>query len=221
MWFKPKWQNKDTVVRRAAVATDHDAQLLAALPEIARSDTDSGVRLAALKRLNNYEAWRERSTGDAEPEVRHAARQAYLVLLCIDDARVPSLARRIAELDTLDASEIEKIASQAINIDLRAAALARAIRPAFLTERALGDADAGIRLAALQRIDDIAALERIAERARSVKHIAARERYSRSRWLLIFSISLASSVQQYLAPSSVQAGRGRRRCVAHRAPHII
>ncbi|HEX3895940.1 MAG TPA: hypothetical protein VHW73_07000, partial [Rudaea sp.] len=63
--FKPKWQEKNTEVRRIAVATENDPDLIAALPELLRSDPDASVRLAALKRLDDYEFWRERSTNDA------------------------------------------------------------------------------------------------------------------------------------------------------------
>ncbi|MFT3792353.1 MAG: DUF349 domain-containing protein [Rudaea sp.] len=164
--FKPKWQDKNAEVRRAAVADAGDAELLAALPEIARGDADAGVRLAALKRLGDYEAWRERSTGDADGGLRRAARNAYLALLCSDDPRVPPLPRRVAELETLSADEIEKVAVQATNRDLRADALRRVMRTALLAERAITDRDASIRLAALERITDAAVLERIAERAR-------------------------------------------------------
>ena len=172
--FKPKWQDKNAQVRRAAVATGNEAELIAALPELVRSDADAGVRLAALKRLNDYEAWRERSTGDADAALRRTARDAYLALLCANDARVPPLNRRIAELDTLSAEEIEKVATQAADRDLRAAALAHVTRPALLAERAVADPDAAIRLALLERITDAAALERIAERARKTDKTVSR-----------------------------------------------
>src|SRR5690606_29170559 len=57
--------------------------------------------------------------------------------------------------------------------------LQRISRPGFIAERALADPDAGIRLALLERIGSVPALERIAERARrSDKRLAraARER---------------------------------------------
>ena len=175
--FKSKWQDKDPAVRRAAIATDNDADLLVALAQIARSDSDAGVRLAALKRLNDYEAWRERSTGDGDGEIRRSARSAYLTLLCSNNARVPALPRRIAELDTLSAEEMEKIAAQASDRELRAAALQRVTRPALLAERAVVDPHAPLRLAALERVTDVAALERIAERARKTdKAISRRAR---------------------------------------------
>lgn len=182
--FKPKWLDKDPKIRRAAIAGDNDAELSAALPRIAREDADPGVRIAALKRLHDYEAWRERSTGDADGNVRLTARDAYLALLCSHDDRVPALARRIAELDTLSQAEIERVATQAVDRELRAAALARVSRQALLVERALKDADAGLRASVVERIDDAATLERVAEAARKTdKNVSrhARERASALR----------------------------------------
>ena len=48
---KPRWQAKEAAVRRAGVAEDDEAELLAGLAGIARADPDPGVRTAALKRL--------------------------------------------------------------------------------------------------------------------------------------------------------------------------
>ena len=172
--FKPKWQDKNAEIRRAAVTSGNDADMIAALPQLARGDADAGVRLAALKRLGDYEAWRERSTGDADAAVRRAAREAYLALLCSNDARVPIMARRIAELDTLSADELERVATQAVDRELRADAFARVTRPAFIAERAVTDPDAAIRLAALERVADSAALARIAERARKTDKAVSR-----------------------------------------------
>ncbi|MBS0589875.1 MAG: DUF349 domain-containing protein [Proteobacteria bacterium] len=164
--FKPKWQDKDARIRRAAIQSDDADELIVALPQIVRNDPDAEVRLAAIKRLNDYEIWRERSTGDADATVRNAAREGYLRLLCSNDANLPTLTRRIAELETLSTDELERIATSALDRDLRAAALERVTRPAVIAECAVRDSDAGIRLAALERVGDAAALARIAERTR-------------------------------------------------------
>ncbi len=164
--FKPKWQEKDAAVRRIAVATANDAELIAALPDLVRADPDAGVRLAALKRLNDYECWRERSTGDADNSLRSSARAAYLALLCANAAGAPPLLRQISELDTLSADEIDQVATTAVLRELRAAALGYVRRPGLLAERAISDPDPQLRLQLLERIDDASALERIAERAR-------------------------------------------------------
>jgi hypothetical protein len=181
--FKPKWQDKDAAVRRAAVATGTDAELIQALPSLVREDADAGVRLAALKRLNDYEHWRERSTGDADETVRSSARSMYVTLLCAG-ASEPSMTRRIAELDTLTPVELEKVAATAAHRQLRAAALERIIRPGLLVERAVADPDLELRLVALERIDDPGLLERVAERTRKSDKVVnrrARERLEASR----------------------------------------
>jgi len=172
--FKPKWQDKEASVRLAAVSAEQDAELLAALPELTRSDPDARVRLAALKRLGDYERWRERSTGDADAEVRRTARATYLAMLCSDAATNPSLRRRVSELETLSPAEIEIVAVSAKDRELRAAALAMATRPALLAERTIADPDQALRLAALERITDAATLERIAERARKTDKAVSR-----------------------------------------------
>ena len=181
--FKPKWQDKDAAVRRTAVATGNDAEMIQALPQLVREDADAGVRLAALKRLNDYEHWRERSTGDVDGSVRSSARAVYLSLLCAN-ASEPSMTRRIAELDTLAPPELEKVATTAAHRDLRAAALERIVRPGLLVERAVADPDVQLRLAALERIEDPGLIERVAERTRKTDKVVsrrARERLEASR----------------------------------------
>src|SRR5215831_9077322 len=111
--FKPKWQDKDAATRATAVAADNDTELIAALPELTRTDPDARVRLAALKRLGDYERWRERSTADADPDVRSKARATYMAMLCSGSPAIPPLARRISELETLSPAELETVATTA------------------------------------------------------------------------------------------------------------
>ena len=183
--FKPNWQDKDAAVRRSAVATDSDVELLAALPELVRTDPDAGVRVAALKRLNDYECWRERSTGDADESVRRSARAAYLALLCANAAGAPPLSRQIAELDALSAEEIDKVATTAVHRELRQAALTYVTKPGLLAERAVADPDPQLRQQILDRIDDAGLLERIAERARKTDKAVSRRARERLEALRI------------------------------------
>ena len=182
--FKPKWQDKDPAVRKSAIAAGGaDAELVAALPEIARRDEDPDVRLAALQRLGDYEAWRERSTGDAQGSVRNFARETYLSMLC-SGSGAPPVARRIAELETLSEDEIERVATSAAEVDLRRQAVARVSKQTLLAQRAAADPDAMLRLHLLERITDTTLLERIAERTRKTDKAVsrrARERLQASR----------------------------------------
>lgn len=172
--FKPRWQSKDVATRRGAVAELSDAELIAALPAIARNDSDASVRLTALRRLNQYEAWRERSTGDQDGSVREIARSAYLAMLTGSSGDLPPLQRRVAELDTLSGEEIERVVAQAGDPLLRSAALERATRPSLLSEVAATDADPKLRLIALSRITDVDALARVAERTRKTDKVVSR-----------------------------------------------
>ncbi|MBL8298205.1 MAG: DUF349 domain-containing protein [Rhodanobacteraceae bacterium] len=172
--FKPRWQSKDVATRRGAVAELNDAELVASLPSIARNDADASVRLAALRRLNHYEAWRERSTADPDRTIRETARAAYVAMLTGNSSGLPPLERRIAELDTLSGEEIERVATQGLDPALRSAALERATRPGLLIDIATSDADPKLRLVALSRITDADALARVAERTRKTDKIVSR-----------------------------------------------
>jgi len=183
--FKPKWQDKDAAARLAAITADADPELIAALPELTRTDPDARVRLAALKRIGDYERWRERSTGDTDADVRRIARSTYITLLCSGAGNCPPLPRLIAELDTLSAAELETVATAALNRDLRADALTRITRPALFAERAAADPDPALRLLALERVSDPAVLQRIAERTRKSDKLISRSARERVESLLI------------------------------------
>lgn len=175
---KPRWQSKEAAVRRAGVAEDDDAELLASLSTIARQDADANVRATAMKRLAEPGLTQRLAVEDADPGVRTEARKLWLDLLAGTHARSPSpveCARLLRAQD--DAALIEHVARSARDTTLRAAALERVTRSALLADRATSDPDAELRLAALERIDDEALLERLAERTRKTdKRISRRAR---------------------------------------------
>lgn len=165
--FKPRWQSSDAAVRLTAVGGDAMPELVAALPQIARTDADAGVRLAALKRLADPGLAQALAQDDPDAGNREAARVLWFDLLAGRHAQSPPLAERLRLAAAQDAPRlIEHLAEHAAETDLRAAALARVTRPALLVERAIAESDAGLRLAVVERIDEEALLERIAERSR-------------------------------------------------------
>ena len=175
---KPRWQAKEAEVRRAGVARDDDAELIANLPGIARQDPDAGVRGAAMKRLADPALTQRLAQEDPDAGVRADARKLWFDLLAGTHARSPSpieCARLLRAQD--DAALIEHVARTATDAALRGAALERVTRTALLAERATGDPAPELRLAALERIDDEALLERLAERTRKTdKKISRRAR---------------------------------------------
>lgn len=165
--FKPRWQSSDAAVRLTAVSGDATPELVATLPQIARSDADAGVRLAALKRLADPGLAQALAQDDPDAGNREAARVLWFDLLAGRHAQSPPLAERLRLAAAQDAPRlIEHLAEHAAETELRAAALARVTRPVLLVERAIAESDAGLRLAVVERIDEEALLERIAERSR-------------------------------------------------------
>lgn len=213
--FKPKWQHKDAVVRRDAVAGSQEAELVSVLPTLLRDDPDAGVRLAVLRRLDDYELWRERSTADAAGEVRTAARAAYMQRLVNGTGGTPLLERRIAELETLSGEELEQVLTGAKDTSLRAAALEKVRRPALLVERAVVDPDPALRQIALTRINDLDALARVAERTRKTDKTVSRLAREKLESLRIAAgdadaISLRTRALIERAEALLQRARGDR-----------
>jgi hypothetical protein len=175
---KPRWQSKDASVRRTGIAEDDDAELLANLAKIAREDTDAGVRGAAIKRLADPALTQRAAKEDADAGVRSDARALWLDLLAGAHPRSPAAAecRRLLRAQD-DTALIEHVARNANDAALRADALARVTRSALLAERATADPSSELRLAALERIDDEALLDRLAERTRKTdKRVSRRAR---------------------------------------------
>lgn len=165
--FKPRWQSSDAAVRLTAVSAEVAPELLAALPQIARTDTDAAVRLTALRRLADPGLAQALAQDDPDAGNREAARALWFDLLAGRHAQSPPLTERLRLAAAQDAPRlIEHLAEHAAETELRAAALARVTRPSVLVERATAESDAGLRLAVVERIDDEALLERIAERSR-------------------------------------------------------
>ncbi|MBP7622839.1 MAG: hypothetical protein KA763_02620, partial [Xanthomonadales bacterium] len=164
MFSRPAWESADADKRARAVATVVDGVLIERLPDIARHDADAKVRLAAVKRIDDLSLLGDRARLDLSPDVRDAAGARLRHLLLDPKVTLESRIRivRVTENNTL----LELIATEATEADLRSCALERIRRVPFLADRCVKDPDARLRLSLLDRIDDAAQLERIAERAR-------------------------------------------------------
>lgn len=169
---KPEWEHRDASRRAAAVAAADDAELLAKLPDLARNDEDAGVRLAAVRRIDDLALLGDRMRNDADAAVRGAARQRFLQRLLDAAVAVPERERvvRVEE----DGEILVAIAEQAPEAALRRLALERIQRPGLIAERCVKDPDPGLRAWLLERVEDVATLERIAERVRKSDKLLAR-----------------------------------------------
>lgn len=171
---KPAWQSSNVSKRLAAVASSDDAQLRAVLPTLAVDDPDPDVRREALRRCDDPALYARAMDRDAATAIRSWARERWLAALTEGRVQADETA-----LTKLSGDELEALATRQTAADVRQRLLLRINRPGFLAERALADPDANVRLALLERIDTVATLERIADKARRFdKRLAraARER---------------------------------------------
>ncbi|MFT5127001.1 MAG: hypothetical protein ACI8W8_000600 [Rhodothermales bacterium] len=176
-WLKPKWQHSDPSVRLQAVR-DLEASQTDLLTEIASSDADESVAIAAVSILADPDALGRVAGNDVGVTVLAAISkkldQINFEVLVGDSSRVAREAAlgRISNTDLL-----VKAAEELADTHLKVATIRRISQPEILGNllaRRIGK-EAG--LAALELISDIDILERAAESAsnKTVRH-AARDR---------------------------------------------
>ncbi|MEM9302424.1 MAG: DUF349 domain-containing protein [Pseudomonadota bacterium] len=166
--FKPKWQHKNGEVRARSVALDTDPRLVAALPEIARTDPEAEVRLAAVRRLDDLLPLMRVAADDDAEAVRETATRIYRSMLSGEHERSPAIAERLEIVPRLeDTGLIEYLASHGREAEIRAAAIAGIDRPGTLARLAEAESDRDLRLKIIERVDQEATLERLAERFRT------------------------------------------------------
>lgn len=159
---KPAWQSSNAHKRLAAVANDVSAELRAALPHLATDDPDPDVRRAALQRSADALLYARAMRSDADTGLRTWARERWLAALA-DGTLTDS---EDADLATLTPGECERLIAVSKQAALRRRLLDRMQRPGLIAERAIADPDPALRLSLVERIDDVAALERVARKAR-------------------------------------------------------
>jgi len=197
--FGPPWESKDTQVRARAVASENDGKLFARLPEIAAEDPDPEVRLAALKRLADEQAWLEARRSDRDEHILAAADQFLLRAAC----RTPGgehLEQRMAWQKQIESGEsLRRIAAAGIDPELRRAALARIDSPGFLGDRVVAEPSDEIAGEALARIEQVSTLRRILGELRKTKK-------HRQRSVMQRLATLEGDTQTHTARDELAAG---------------
>lgn len=153
------------------------------LAKRAREADDPAVRRDAARRLDDLSELRRIFTEDPDAGVREIAAARYRHLLCGPQDREGSLEACLAELPELrDPRVIEQVATAGSAPEIRRAAIERVRSPEVLALCALQDPLAGNRAAAIERLEDKAALEhvlhQIGKKDKRV-HRAAREKLRR------------------------------------------
>lgn len=196
---KPDWQHADATRRAVAVASGTSPELLAALADIARTDADPRVRMAAIGRLDGGALLRGLLAAERDAGVREALDLRLLGLALASTVGPDDAASRW--LSTLSPAIRTRLAREAKGPAWRRAALAGLDRPALVAERCLADPDAGLRLELVGQIDDAETLERVAQKARRDDKRLARAAAERAQ-----ALRLAAGDPQALRAAALAIG---------------
>jgi exonuclease SbcC len=173
---RPLWEHPEANHRIEAVRSETAPELIAALPQIAATDSAAEVRRAAIARIDSADALLNLLASEKDSSCIEAIVSRVRARL-LDPKSPVEERQRLAAHPKLPADLQEAVAESAPEVALREAALARINKPGLLQRRCLKDPDAGLRLRLLERIEDEATLERIADAARGQdKNLSRRAR---------------------------------------------
>jgi uncharacterized protein DUF349 len=243
--FKPKWKHSNPDVRAEAVRAlgDDQADVLAT---VARSDADARVRRIAVKRIVDADVLTEVASKDPDESLRKAAiekAEEVLVSAAVagDDHALESLSKlnrprllatvalKAADaevrgravhhiLDVADDKALAEVIKKSNDVTLRKLVVAHVTDAGTLRDVAISDGNKEVALAAVARLDDRAALDRVVAKAQSkAVRQAAREKLpppekkqespeaqKRARLL-----ALVRDVEQATDPGEVEHARSR------------
>ncbi len=169
--FGPVWQSRDATTRADAVAHLHDQELIAELTNIARQDINANVRRAALQRITDIQTLNQCRLLDDDSSNKQLATERLIQMLChikTDKSmqQVSPIAVELLHDGTLSATKIESIAQHAGHRDLRLQAIKQVKRAGFLGDWLLQQSEPELQSQALDQIQKISTLERIAKTLR-------------------------------------------------------
>ena len=166
-FFKPKWQSNDADIRLESVTTEQSPELIGNLLEIAGTDADKRVRLAAIKRLHQLENILNLHGSESDPEVKQLLEERIRQLASSSNESRPPLEVRMQVIEkTSDRDLIEHIASHAPEAALRQAALAKVARQGVLGDCCINDSNPDNRIFAASRITQHTTLKRVIDALR-------------------------------------------------------
>lgn len=166
--FKPKWQNKNADIRLQSVSSEHHPDLIGSLMDIAISDEDSRVRIAAVKRLHQLENILTAYDKEQHPEVKAVLEDRIRQLAAATNESRPPLALRMRVIGMTDNRElIEHLAKNAPEPELRRAAMEKVSKQGLLGDCSIEDNDAENRSFAAGRITQHKTLKRVIDGLRT------------------------------------------------------
>jgi hypothetical protein len=171
LFRKPAWQHRDPARRQLAINKDNSPALQAALPDIARTDRDTQVRIAAIDRLGDFYLDMRLAYEDDNSEVRaHCLDRYQATLLASSEAASARLGMQ--ERDKLirrltDRELLNLLRREARLVEIRQAALETLDQAGAYAHSAVHDSSPKLRELAAQHVREEDALRDIAEQLRT------------------------------------------------------
>lgn len=168
-FLKPKWQHSNPETRRQAVlALSFDAAANTVLCQVAREDSDAGIRKLAVNRLQDMDVLRQVMSEDQNQQVQEQARKRLGRLLAGLEQGADNMEQRQRLLQQIQDEDILiMVLRQAREAEMRLCALAEIKRESLLGDMAIEDEDAEVRMAAAQRLNQTSTMSRVAKKVRS------------------------------------------------------
>ncbi len=166
--FKPRWEHKSPEVRAEAVSESQDQRLLERLPELAAKDESPLVRRAAVARLTKLDNLKRCLDQESDARTKAAIHSRIRQLLSDETDSGLAVSTRVAFIEHWSDPELmQALATRAAASEVRLAALKHISQQGFLGDRAVEDTDAEIRRYAVDRVDQLSTLERVAKGLRT------------------------------------------------------
>jgi exonuclease SbcC len=159
-WFnKPKWKSKDVDIRLIAVKNDQSSDLITELPNIIRNDDSEEVRLAALKRINDYELMAQIAKTDSSNEIKNTA-----VKLLSDWIQKETSEDQIDIIKQLNNPLLnESAARHSKNPEIRRHCIDLISKQGLLAELVINEPNVELRQLIAEKINKPATLKRVAK----------------------------------------------------------
>lgn len=157
LFKKPSWKSKDASIRAAAVATDTSDDLISQLASISQNDESEVVRVAALRRLKDFELIAKIANNDKHKSVTTAAHKILQDWFKRSENELQlTIIKKIP-----DAKTIELAAEHSKNKVIREYCISQINKQGLLGDLLVIEKDKDLRKLLVSKVDKPATLKRI------------------------------------------------------------
>ena len=168
-FFKAKWQHKDASVRVLAINEDlspNDGEQFSILETLVSSDESDLVRRAALIRLNQFASFLQAQKSNSSNKIKEFANKTITNALTGKGSLVLSDADKAQLIDELDKSQLEVWLATESDEQRVVSLYGKINKPHLLTTVVFAKQTLGLQQFVIDKIDDVAPLEKLAKKTK-------------------------------------------------------